>query len=264
MIDAHCHIGPGLRAPIPFGPIFATETGEQLLELLAGTGIDQALVMAPSWEGGWDGNDFVDPDYRRANEAIADAVQRHPGRLVGVARVNPKFGNDAVRELERCFTDYGFRGLKLNNEADGFEPTNLRLLSPLAEVCLAHDAPLLVRTGFHPCEPLLFLPLAQAHPKLNIVLLHMGGRIHGDAIITAQQAPNVYLETAAQMPRSIVAAVKALGADRVVFGTDTPYGIPEVEVRRIQALGLADDELQRITRDNIRGLLNLPEPVSSP
>jgi uncharacterized protein len=264
MIDAHCHIGPGLRAAIPFGPVFATETGEQLLALLDAAEIERAVVMAPSWEGGWDGAEFADPDYRRANQAIAAEVQRHPDRLIGVGRVNPKFGAEAVRELERCLTEYGFRGLKLNNEADGFEPTNLRLLSPLAEVCVGHGAPMLVRTGFHPSEPLLFLPLAQAHPDLKVVLLHMGGRVHSDAIITAQQAPNVYLETAAQMPRSIVAAVQALGADRVIFGTDTPYAIPEVEVRRIQTLGLGEDELRKITRDNVHGLLGLTERVSSP
>lgn len=263
MIDAHCHLGPGLRAQGPFGPLFDAETPERLFELIDGLGIDRSIVFAPSWQGGPAGEDFIDPGYELANEAIAAAVRDHPGRLIGFARVNPKNGSRAVRELRRCFDEYGLVGLKLDNEADGFHPTDLELLAPLIEICVQHRAPILVHTGFHPCEPLIFLPLAQAYPQLPVILGHMGGRILIDAVITAQHAPNVYLETSGQMPGYIARAVKAVGADRVIFGTDIPFNIPAVEAKRIKSVGLSDEDLTKVTESNIAKILRLGSAVTA-
>jgi len=261
MIDAHCHLGPGLRAQPPFGPLFDSETAESLFKLIDGLGIERSIIFAPSWQGGRAGEDFVDPSYERANEAVAAATAAHPDRLIGFARVNPKFGSGAVRELRRCFEDYGFRGLKLDNEADAFHPTDLRLLAPLAELCEARTAPIIVHTGFHPCEPLIFLPLAQKYPDIPVILGHMGGRILIDAVITAQHAPNVFLETSGQMPGYIARAAKAVGADRIIFGTDIPFNIPAVETKRIRSVGLSEADIEKITVGNISKLLGLTQPA---
>lgn len=260
MIDAHCHLGPGLRAAAPFGAVLDSDTPEKLLSLLDSCGIERAVVFAPSWRGGWDGEDFVDPTYERANAAIAEAVAAYPARLVGFGRVNPKYGKGAVTELARCFREYRFRGLKLDNEADGFDPTDLRLLSPLADLCASQRASILVHTGFHPCQPLTFLPLAQAHPEVKLILGHMGGRIVADAIITAKHAENVYLETSGLMAMNLKRAMKALEIRRFVFGTDTPYNITRVEVDRIHGLGLSEADLTAVTRDNMAAILGADVP----
>ena len=262
MFDAHCQLGPGLRAKSA-GALYEADTADKVLALLDGQSIERAVVFAPNWHGGWDGEDFIDPGYERANAAVADAVAQYPDRFVGFARVNPKFGGAAARELRRCFDEYGFRGLRLDNEADAFDPTDLGLVGPLAEICHDRRAPILVNTGFHPCESLLFLPLAQAYPDVNVILGHMGGRLLVDAVITAQHAPNVYLETSGQMPGYIANGVRAVGADRVLFGTDIPFNIPEVEVRRIRSIGLSEEDLAKITHGNIARLVGLDRPSSA-
>jgi uncharacterized protein len=255
MFDAHCHVGPGLRARRPFGPLYEADTADKLIALLDRVGIDRAVAFAPNWEGGWDGTDFIDPGYEQANAAVAEAVRLYPKRLIGFARVNPKYGRKALAELERCFRDYGFRGLKLNNEADPFVPTDLELLEPLVSLCEEHRVPILVHTSFHPSQPLQFLPLAQAHPKVAVILGHMGGRNVIDAIIAAQNAQNLYLETSGIYPMMLDRAIRALGADRLVFGTDLPYNIPEVEVERIRNIGLSTEDQKKITDDNLAGIL---------
>ena len=258
IIDAHAHLGPGLRAEVPFGPLYSAEAPAELLALMDRVGISRAVVSPPNWHGGWQGEDFIDPNYERANVAIAEAVRQHAERFVGFARVNPKFGRQATIELEARLNS-GFRGLKLDNEHDGYSPTNLKLVGPLMEICAHHKAPVIVHTGFHPAEPLLFLPLARAFPNVNLILGHMGYRIVADAIIAARRSENIYLETSAQMPHSILGGVRALGVDRVVFGTDLPYTIPEVEVRRIRSIGLHDAELEKILAGNISRLLGWRE-----
>lgn len=256
MIDAHCQLGPGLRTKAA-GALYEVDTAEKLLAIMDKHEIQHAVVFAPSWLGGSEEEDFIDPSYEAANAAVAEAVSANPNRLTGFAHINPKFGKAAARELERCFDEYGFRGLRLDNEADGFDPTQLWQVGPLAEICRNRNAPILVKTGFHPCESLLYLPLAQAFPDVNIILGHMGGRLVIDAVITAQRSPNVYLETSGQMPGYILNAVRAVGASRVIFGTDIPFNIPDVELRRIRSIGLAAEDYERITRGNIETLLGV-------
>lgn len=95
IIDAHTQFGPGLVHASPFQPAVKASSADDIVALLNRTGIDRALVSRPRWFGGTSGRDFVDPNYEQANEAIAEGVRHHPGRLVGVARVNPKCGSQA-------------------------------------------------------------------------------------------------------------------------------------------------------------------------
>ncbi|MBI4278223.1 MAG: amidohydrolase [Armatimonadetes bacterium] len=251
IIDAHAHFGPGLRSTAPFGPLFDIPNGRSLIGRMNRTGIQRAVAFAPRWQGGA----FIDPDYRKANAAIARGVKRYPDRLVGFARVNPKFGKKAAAELERCFTQYGFCGLKLDPETEAFSPLDLDLLGPLMEICQARGAPVLMHTSFHPAQPLQSLELIDAFPKINFILGHMGYRIVSDAVITAEAARNVYLETSGNMPSYIARTVKRMGAERMLFGTDMPFTDPKLEVDRLQSLGLTPAQMDRIFSGTLLELL---------
>jgi len=251
IVDAHAHFGQGLRSTAPYGPLFDAYTADQLLKHLDAAGIDRAVCFAPRWQGGT----FIDPDYRKANAAIAEGVRAHPDRLVGFCRVNPKFGSRAVGELRHRLDDDGFRGLKLDPETEAFSPLDLDLLGPLLDLCDEHHVPVLVHTNFHPAEPLLFLAMAKAYPRVPVILGHMGMRIVSDAVIAAEQAGNIYLETSSNMPAYIKRTVKRLGAARMLFGTDAPYNMPQNEIDRLRSLDLSPGDLERITSANLLDLI---------
>ena len=118
-----------------------------------------------------------------------------PNRLLGFARVNPKFGSQALAELEHCFDDLGFRGLYLHNESEGFAYQDIELLRPLLEACAARQAPVMAYTWLTPSQPLQLVLLAQTFPDVNFVMLHSGWRLVGDAAIAAEEAPNLYFDT---------------------------------------------------------------------
>lgn len=60
---------------------------------------------------------------RRANEALADIVRESGGRLLGFAAVALQSPGAAADELERCVTEYGFKGALVNGYSDlGDEP----------------------------------------------------------------------------------------------------------------------------------------------
>ncbi len=54
-----------------------------------------------------------------------------------------------------------------------------------------------------------------------------------------------------------VSLVRAVGADRVLFGTDSPWSDQKKSVCDISALPLEDDEKDMIFCSNARGLLGI-------
>jgi predicted TIM-barrel fold metal-dependent hydrolase len=233
-------------------------SADELVALLDRTGIDRALASPPRWFGGTPGNDFVDPNYEQANAAIADGVRRHPRRLVGVARVNPKFGSRAVAELEKCLTAYSCRGLHLDNESEAFSYQDLKLLAPLVEVCAAYGVPVFVYTWVTPSQPVQLILLARAFPTTNFIMVHSGWRLTVDAMIAAKGAKNLHFETSHAGSSLAREVAKQFGIERVVFGSAAPYALPDVELDRVRRWGGLDPaQLELVLGGNITRLAGL-------
>lgn len=262
IIDAHTHFGPSLMSDRPMAPVAPASTVEQFIELLDGAGIDRAVVLAPPWRGGPDGSDFIDPNYERANAAIAEGVKTFPDRLIGFARVNPKFGTQAVREIDRCLDEYGFRGLHLNSTSESFTPLHGPLLVRLLERCAAKRAAISVHTGFYPSQAYPWITQIERFPELAFILTHMGHRQWADAVIVAERFPNVYLETSLQLPSTVQRVIGRVGAERVIFGTNAPFSLPDSELDVLRRLGLAPSDLAKVAGENAASLLAVPATVS--
>jgi predicted TIM-barrel fold metal-dependent hydrolase len=241
IVDSHTHVD---EAPA-YGWF---DPPEVMIRLLDEAEIDRAVIMtyrdAPGPEEG-------------VIEYIAEAVQRYPDRLIGYARMNPRYGDEAVDLFDRAVREYGMRGLKLH-------PVSY-VMHPASEPTLAlirHAASLGVPTLFHCGDEEFSLPLqvaeaAEAVPEAKIILGHMGGYFHvRDAIRVARRHPNLILETSAMpYPAMIREAVEAIGAERVLFASDGPGCDPTLEVHKVLRAGLAPDEEAAIFRGNIERLL---------
>lgn len=230
IIDTYAQIGPGIanHASQLIIPMHDTSKPEGLIALMDRIGIDRSLVFAPKWVGG----KFVDPDYLQANRFVADAVAAHPKRLVGCARVNPNYGAQAVKELERCLGEYRFKAVMLDPEWENFHPGDTTLVYPLLEIARAKKTPVMFHSWYAPSEPALFWKVATDFPELPIVIAHMGGRLTVDAALIAERAKNLYLETSDHMYR-LGPFAKRLGVERILFGTNTPFAAPEAELFKI-------------------------------
>ncbi len=58
---------------------------------------------------------------RETNDALAEAIARHPDRYLGYATLAPKDADGACKELERCVKELGFRGWNTHsNFGDSF------------------------------------------------------------------------------------------------------------------------------------------------
>ncbi|MBN1289422.1 MAG: amidohydrolase family protein, partial [Actinobacteria bacterium] len=126
IIDVHTHIFPPdvigrremyLKRDISFCSIYENPkarmvTTDQLIEEMDSSGIDMAVVCGFPWKS----LDLC----RFHNNYMIEAVSKYPGRLIGLAMVNPLAGKACDNELERCFQN-GLSGVgELSADMQGF------------------------------------------------------------------------------------------------------------------------------------------------
>lgn len=164
-------------------------------------------------------------DFQKHNDRLAAVVAANPGRLVGLGSVNPWYGAEAVREVERCFTELGFSGLKLHPWFTGFL-VNSTIMDGICEIAADFGRPIFLHTGTPPgSAPLQVGNLADRHPEVVFVMAHLGlPDLWWEAVAAAKRHPNIYMETAGAHSLSIRRAVEILGSERVLFGSDAPFG----------------------------------------
>jgi len=63
--------------------------------------------------------------------------------------------------------------------------------------------------------------------------------------VVAKECDNVFIETSWSISDKIKWLVEELGADRVMFGSDSLTNIP-VELAKYRAIGLNEDQLERV------------------
>ena len=96
--------------------------------------------------------------------------------------------------------------------------------------------------------------------RTNIILGHAGMSELDYVTERIPQYPNVFVDTTFQHPGRIKRLLNAFGSERVVFGSDWPYGDMKLAVRCAKlALQREKDRRVhvRILRDNIRRLIHL-------
>ena len=94
--------------------------------------------------------------------------------------------------------------------------------------------------AYEKTHPARIAKIAKRYPAMQILCVHMGGVGVPDmskaAIELAQEHANVALIGSEINPISVLNAVKTLGAERVCFGSDTPFGLMRVRVAMYNAL----------------------------
>jgi predicted TIM-barrel fold metal-dependent hydrolase len=51
--------------------------------------------------------------------------------------------------------------------------------------------------------------------------------------------------------------VKRVGADRVVYASDMPFGIPEIEMLKVRVCDITPEEKEMVLGNSMAGLLGL-------
>ena len=241
ILDAHTHVD---ESPT----LGWLDPPEALIPLLDEAGISRAVIMAYS--------DLPGPRPETL-DYVASAVARYPDRLWALIRLTPRHPEEAKRLLVHGVRERGFVGLKLHPVSFALPPGH-PLVVDLIRTAAGLGVPVLFHSGDDgQSTPLEIAPAAAACPEAAIILGHMGGYFHtADAIAVARTYPNVYLEPSAMpYPRRIRDAVRAIGPERVLFGSDGPGCQPALEVDKVRRAGLSEAEQLLVFGRNLRRVL---------
>ena len=262
IVDAHVHIFPPemisgrgklAAADATFSEMYSDPaarmaTADELVASMDEDGVDISVAMGIGWAD--------QGRARESNDYIAEAVRRHPGRIVGFGSVNPARGG-AVEEIERCAA-MGLRGIgELHPDTQGFDPSDGAVMTPLLEMLGQREMALTV----HCSEPVGHLypgkgritpdkvaGLVAISGGVRLVLAHWGGGLPLYALMpeVRRSLASVYFDTAASpflYDRRIFDVVASLvGPDRVLGASDYPLMRHSAIRRQVVSTGLSKSD----------------------
>jgi 2,3-dihydroxybenzoate decarboxylase len=172
--------------------------GERI-NIMDKAGIDMQLLSLTSTGVQMMDADTANAVARTANDQLADAIGRHPGRYAGLATVAPQSPQAAAKEVDRAISELNLNGIVINSHTDG-EFLSEEKYWPILEAIEARRAALYIHprcpgplhaaayredhlefatwgyaaeTGLHALR-LITGGVFDQFPKLNVVLGHMG------------------------------------------------------------------------------------------
>ena len=114
--------------------------------------------------------------------------------------------------------------------------------------------------GPYHCTPSRLKKVLDAFPDSTIIAAHMGGYRYWDDVEKCLIGRNLYLDTSFSEEldnKRTEKLIKAHGAQKILFGTDSPWCDQAKEVSRIRSLNLSDDEINSILGGNAIRILKL-------
>ncbi len=298
------HIAPELTARL-------LDTDERRLRLMDEHGIETMILSlnAPAVQAIPD-RERANAIARQANDILAEQVRKRPGRYQAFAALPMQDPDLAIRELERCVKELGFKGALVNGFSEIDEPgtavyLDLPQYRPFWGVVESLDVPFYL----HPRNPLpsmaqiyeghawLMGPtwafgqetavhalrlmgsgLFDAHPRLRIILGHMGEGLPfsmwrvdnrnawlklppsypAKKKIAEYFHENFYLTTAGNFHTpALLNAMLEVGADRILFSTDWPFENIDHAADWFDAATISEADRLKIGRLNAAKLFKL-------
>jgi predicted TIM-barrel fold metal-dependent hydrolase len=246
--DVHCHLA-NLAGRTPEARL------GRLLEFADRMGIARLCVyMGMKWS-----HDPSPADFRQQNDEVLAAIKRWPDRAFGFVYLNPKYPRESLDELNRCVGDGPMVGIKLwvAALADG------KALDPIVERATELEAVVFQHTwikvsGNLPGEstPMNLVTLAARHPKAKIICGHAGGDWE-QGIRAVRGQSNIAVELGGGDPVAGVTemAVRELGAERVIFGSDAGGRSFASQLAKVHGAAIAEDAKRLIFATNLQRLL---------
>ena len=230
-------------------------TAAGTLRYLKAAGIDTALIC----------NIATNPHQeRKVNDfAISLAAQ---GNLFAAGSLHPE-SEDPEGELNRLWAA-GICGIKIHPDyvrVPVDDPRYDRIFS------LAEERGFFVvtHTGFDPVSPNCvhataqgLLAVVKRHPNLTLIAAHMGGIGQTKEVLDLLVGTPIWFDTSLSALREkewgeLYKILKEHPTDRILFGTDTPWSIPQKEIAFLESSGLSEGKLESIFAKNAKKLLQI-------
>jgi hypothetical protein len=206
------------------------------------------------------------PAYRTPNDRVLAWAREAEGRLYPFCRLDPADG--PVEEGRRCLA-LGARGIKLHPRAQAFG-FDTPAANAIFELAREARVPILIHAGRGMPRMDALADLALRHPEVPLVLAH--GAIADQGMFATRLAghPAVVYDTSCFSAFDVVELFARVPAERIVFGSDVPYGRPlgglYLALRAAAFAGLDARERALVAGETMAALLEgrAPAPATPP
>ncbi len=265
IIDFHTHSFPDSLAPKAMESLkkncaanpkiqpHTDGTAADAQRILSNAGVDRAVVC----------NIATNPRQEHKVNDYAISLLENPF-FIPLGSVHPDSEN-TESELDRL-TAAGIRGIKLHPDYVGIELCDGRydrIFASLSERGMFA----VVHAGYDPVSPEkqhatpeMFRAVIDRYPSLRLVAAHTGGYGRGEDVYRCLAGTGIYLDTSLSSLRDdefdiLCKILKEHDEDRLLFGTDTPWTEPSLEIEFINNAGLSDEVREKIFYKNALSLL---------
>ncbi len=233
IIDVHAHM-------------HSTDNPQAILKAVHQYGIQRVYVSNVSERGYYPTDTGVD----YCNRAAADFCKEHSDIFRYMCFVNP-YNKNTQDVIRRAVEDDHAKGIKLlvATKCDS------HLVNPVAEMAIRYDMPILIH-AFHKYDGGLLTnestayevaELAKRYPEAKLIMAHLGGdAYHG--LKAVRDCKNVWADISGTIYRNgeLEYAVKLLGEDRILFGTDA-QGVPyPLCIGKVQEADISEEAKEKI------------------
>lgn len=233
IFDAHTHWGPSVSLNM-------TVTTEELLKQAQQSGVDRIVI-------------FPFPSMALSDETIND-------KLLEVRKKDGRF-------IPYYYIPEDLRSIPLEKHYWGGKWHWMRGIQDCSSNYQVLDDPELdhfIQTFEEVGLPIVFeeeLAFTEAFVKrtkdLKMIIPHLGmlGGNPFDFLQTFKGRENVFFDTALAGTETIMRFIKNIGKERILFGSDIPFGTMKRELEKILSLPIRDDEKEWIFSKNLKRLI---------
>jgi len=250
--DAHCHPEENLK---------------DQLSIADSLGINMMQMSKPVTN--FSGTEPEGPDQvKENNDTVIRAMKQHPDRIIGFFTLNPVYQKQSLEELKRC-VDQGMSGYKGYTQVKINDPLYYPIIEKLVDlkmIIFMHGFCQIGMGGYRMKYdigrfPRTTLPedmaeAARRYPEGIFHFAHIAGG--GDweyECKVFRDVPNIYVDTGGSNNEENIIdfAIRHLGEDRILFGTDNCY---YQGVGKVLSSNATENQKRKIFFENYNRLLS--------
>ncbi|XP_042057279.1 4-sulfomuconolactone hydrolase-like [Salvia splendens] len=252
IIDSHLHVWASPQQAAEKYPYFPGQEPtlpghvEFLLECMGQAGVDGALIVQPI-------NHKFDHSY------VTSVLKKYPSKFFGCCLANPAEDGTGVKQLEELISEDGYRAVRFNPY---LWPSGQLMTNEVGKAMFAKAGELGAPVGFM-CMKGLDLHLSEIEelctkfPSTVVLLDHLGfckppknyeEEQVFSKLLNLSRFPQVYVKLSALFRVSrcpypyedlsdiVTKVVSSYGANRIMWGSDFPYVVPECGYKEAKAV----------------------------
>lgn len=208
-------------------------------------------------------------------------ISKKYNQLIPLVSIHPEMEGNTLLNLKNYISS-GAKGIKIHSSAQGFLPNDARL-NDIYAYCNEMRFPIFFHCGLtsevkanNYSDLEMLMPVIDKYKDIPIVLGHMAEGKFEDVLWLAKTYQNIYFDTSIaisgllcikrvhdtswQNDDFVIDIFGSIGASRIVFGSDYPFGSPIHDINRLIHMNLKNEEKSDILGRNALKIFSIGSP----